>query len=154
METYRKISVNDNYSVSDLGNVRNDKTGKILKPQDGGKGYMKVRLFNGSHSDYIHIAVHRLVAFAFPEICGEYSDGLQVDHLNTIRNDNRAINLRWTTPSQNRMNPITNEKFVESNSGEKHWMYGKKHSEESKMKMSESHKGKHYKYVDGVMVCY
>lgn len=146
--------MNTNYSVSDLGNVRNDLTGRILKPIDGGKGYVKVRLFKGSQKDYNHIAVHRLVAFAFPEICGEYEEGLQVDHLNTIRNDNRAVNLRWVTPTQNRLNPITNERFKQSNSGEKHHMYGKKHTEESKMKMSASHIGKHYKYVDGVRVCY
>lgn len=154
MEEYRKIDLNPNYSVSDLGNVRNDKTGKVLKPLDNGKGYVKVRLFYGSHKDYKHIAVHRLVALAFPEICGEYEEGLQVDHLNTIRNDNRAVNLRWVTPTQNRLNPITNKKFIESNSGEKHWMYGKKHTDESKRKMSESHIGKHYKYENGVRVCY
>ena len=65
--------MNPNYSVSNLGNVRNDKTGKILK-QLGSKGYVKVRLYGGSHSDYIHIGVHRLVALEFQDICGEYKD--------------------------------------------------------------------------------
>ena len=132
--------MNPKYSVSDLGNVRNDKTGKILKFLTY-KGYNKVRLYYGSQSDYKCVFVHRLVGLAFPEICGEYKDGLQVDHINTVRDDNRAINLRWVTPSQNRLNPITNEKFKESMSGEKHFMYGKHHTEESKKKMSESHKG-------------
>lgn len=141
MEEYRKISINPKYSVSNLGNVRNDKTGKILKNIDNGQGYCKVRLSNGSHKDYIYIAVHRLVAWAFPEICGEYKEGLQVDHLNTIRDDNRPENLRWVTPSENRLNPITNARFRNSVTGEKHHMYGKHHTEESKKKMSESHMG-------------
>ena len=92
--------MNPNYSVSNLGNVKNDKTGKILKLL-GSKGYVKVRLYGGSHSDYIQIGVHRLVALEFQDICGEYKDGLQVDHINTIRDDNRAENLRWVTKLEN-----------------------------------------------------
>lgn len=141
MEEFRKIELNQSYSVSNLGNIRNDKTGNILKPQSNGKGYLKVRLYKGSGDDYIIKPVHRLVAYAFQEICGEYSEGLQVDHINTVRNDNRAVNLRWVTPTENRLNPITNNKFKESVSGEKHFMYGKHHTDEAKMKMSESHKG-------------
>lgn len=133
--------MNPKYSVSNLGNVRNDKTGKILKKLGNGKGYVKVRLFGGSKDDYIHIGIHRLVAFAFQDICGEYKDGLQVDHINTIRDDNRAENLRWVTPSENRLNPISNERFIKSNSGEKHHMYGKTHTDEAKKKMSEAHMG-------------
>ena len=132
--------MNPNYSVSKLGNVRNDKTGKILKLL-GSKGYVKVRLYGGSHSDYINIGVHRLVALEFQDICGEYKDGLQVDHINTIRDDNRAENLRWVTPTENRLNPITNERFKKSNSGENHHMYGKKHTDEAKKKMSDAHLG-------------
>lgn len=132
--------MNPNYSVSNLGNVRNDKTGKILKLL-GSKGYVKVRLYGGSHSDYIQIGVHRLVALEFQDICGEYKDGLQVHYINTIRDDNRAENLRWVTPTENRLNPITNERFKKSNSGENHHMYGKKHTDEAKKKMSDAHLG-------------
>ena len=170
--------MNPNYSVSNLGNVRNDKTGRILKPMYNGKGYVKVRLYGGSQNDYIHIGVHRLVAFAFQEICGEYKDGLHVDHINTIRDDNRAENLKWVTPTENRLNPITNERFRKSISGENHHMYGKKHSDEAKKKMSDahfglpgywkdkklsdehrsklstSHTGKHWKIENGVRVWY
>lgn len=179
METYRRIAGYNHYSVSDCGNVRNDSTGRILKPQDGGKGYKKVRLYNGTHNDYTHIAVHRLVALTFQDVCGEYKDGLQVDHINTIKDDNRAENLRWVTPSENRLNPISNERFKESISGKNHFFYGKHHSEESKKKMSdakklnpvnywkgkclseehknklsESHKGKHWKLENGIRVWY
>ena len=51
--------------------------------------------------------VNRLVAFAFPEICGEWFDGAEADHLNTIRTDNRAINLKWKDRVSNQNNPIS-----------------------------------------------
>ena len=33
VEEFRKIDSYDNYSISNLGNARNDKTGRIMKPQ-------------------------------------------------------------------------------------------------------------------------
>lgn len=48
--------------------------------------------------------VHRVVADAFihnPE------NNPEVDHINTLRYDNRAENLRWVTSSENSNNPIT-----------------------------------------------
>ena len=48
--------------------------------------------------------VHRLVAMAFiPN--PENKDF--IDHINTIRNDNRVENLRWVTRQENRNNPIS-----------------------------------------------
>ncbi len=44
------------------------------------------------------VGVHRLVAM---EYCDGYSDGMQVNHKNGIKNDNRAENLEWVTPIQN-----------------------------------------------------
>ncbi len=43
VETYKKIVGFENYSVSDLGNVINDKTGRILKGNDR-RGYLQVDL--------------------------------------------------------------------------------------------------------------
>ena len=46
--------------------------------------------------------VHRLVALAFPEICGR-PDGskTQVNHINEVKTDNRAENLEWISASGN-----------------------------------------------------
>lgn len=48
--------------------------------------------------------VHRLVADAFIPNPDEKSE---IDHINTLRDDNRADNLRWVTSSENSHNPIT-----------------------------------------------
>ena len=50
--------------------------------------------------------MHRLVAKTFipnPE------NKEQVDHINTIKDDNRAKNLRWVTGEENMNNPLTKE---------------------------------------------
>lgn len=84
------------YSVSNLGNVRNDKTGRILKPGNSGDGYLLVVLYkNGEHKT---CKIHRLVAQAFiPNPLGLP----QVNHINEIKSDNRAENLEWCTKQYN-----------------------------------------------------
>lgn len=49
---------------------------------------------------------------SFPEICGEYFEGAEIDHINTIRTDNRPENLRWVDRSGNMANPNTKEKLT------------------------------------------
>ena len=121
---------NNKYQVSDLGNVRNVKSGKdrklVQRPKDG---YLQVKLENKM------FLVHRLVAEYFipnPE------NKEHVDHINTIRTDNRAENLRWATREENANNLITKSKISRSCSGKRNGMFGKKHSEESKKKMREA----------------
>lgn len=53
------------------------------------------------------VKVHRLVASAFVPNPNQRPE---VDHINTIRTDNRAENLRWVNRSENNMNPITRER--------------------------------------------
>ena len=143
------------YEVSNLGRVKSlnyRKTGKekILKNIECNNGYLKVGLIKFGKCKMC--SIHRLVAEAFipnPE------DKPCIDHINTIKNDNRVENLRWVTHKENNNNPLTKKKYSENHreqagennpmygrTGENHHMYGKHHSEETKNKMSESHKGK------------
>lgn len=82
------------YEVSTLGRVRNKRTGRVLKPTLS-RGYEKVTLcWNGERKN---AQVHRLVLMAFRHL----GDGLECNHINGVKNDNRLENLEWVTCSQN-----------------------------------------------------
>ena len=134
------------YEVSNLGRVRSldrydnrgcKRKGQIRKTKKDKGGYYRIILCkNDKQKDFL---VHRLVALAFipnPE------NKPHVDHINTVRDDNRAVNLRWCTRKENSNNEITLKHLSEANKGEKHPMYGKHPSEETRKKLSEAHKGK------------
>jgi NUMOD4 motif/HNH endonuclease len=100
------------YSVSDMGRVRSEArtcvtphypTGrtyksKVLEPYDNQYGYLYVSLPVDAGKKKFRI--HRLVAMAFlPNSDPRF--GLDVNHKNGIRHDNRAENLEWATRSEN-----------------------------------------------------
>ena len=83
----------ENYSVSTLGEIRNNKTGRILTPSPGAGGYLRVNLRKDKTSYPRY--VHRLVAEAFLEGEGE------VNHLDGNRANNTVENLEWTSHQEN-----------------------------------------------------
>ena len=91
---WKKITEKPNYSVSENGDIRNDKTGRILKLHLGTSGYLQVMLGRKT----VPLYVHRLVAEAFIFNPNDYP---QVDHINGKKTDNRVENLRWVTVSEN-----------------------------------------------------
>ena len=98
------------YQVSNEGkvkslNYRQTKQEKILKAFKNNNGYLLVGLCKNGKP--IHKLVHRLVAEAFiPMVEGKQ----EIDHINSVRHDNRVENLRWCTPEENANNPITIER--------------------------------------------
>ena len=88
------------YKVSNMGNILNKK-GRMLKMSDN-RGYRIASIeINGS---YKNIGVHRIVASLF--VCGESDRANQVNHRNTLRHDNRAVNLEWVSPKENMLHSI------------------------------------------------
>ena len=93
------VEKGDKYSISTIGNVRNNVTGKVLKHHIMPKGYHTVALCqNGKAKNYL---VHRLIALAFipnPENKSE------VDHIDIHKDNNTLFNLRWANHAQSQLN--------------------------------------------------
>lgn len=86
-----------NYSISNLGRVKNNETLRLLKPSLT-CGYYKVRLSkNGKVKDYM---IHKLVYCIFNNL-NDIPTGYVIDHINSNKIDNSLTNLRLVTLSEN-----------------------------------------------------
>lgn len=93
-EVWKQIEGYENYEVSSLGNVRNSKTGRILRQGKKG-GYCSVGLTGNKCKTW---AVHQLVAKTFipnPE------NKLQINHKDKNGLNNVITNLEWSTNKEN-----------------------------------------------------
>lgn len=87
---------NTRYEVSIDGEIKNSLTGRVLTQYKNNKGYKTIGLSVGSLKKTF--LVHRLVAEAFIE---NYSEGLDVNHKNGLRFDNKLINLECISRQAN-----------------------------------------------------
>lgn len=164
-EIWRPIEGYPDYEVSSFGRVRNKETGKYSK--------ITVCAYDGYHRATCRFQskgfqISRLVAKAFPDICGEWFSGCEVHHFDENPENNRADNLKICTKeehyafhhdSRSEMmkkrsginNPNFGKKFTEEHRrklalgkmGEKNPNYGKTASEKTRRKLSEANK-RHY----------
>ena len=110
MEEYRDIPDFPNYQVSNLGNVKNKKTNKILKARalkkKGDYVCYDVCLYNDSRRLGFHKKIHRLVAEAF--ISNPNPNMFKIiDHIDRNPANNKVDNLRWVDYSINAINSKT-----------------------------------------------
>ena len=102
------------YAVTTEGRVFSSKSGhwREMRQSPRRGGYLRVTLRAGEAKRSIN--VHRLVATAFipnPE------NKPQINHINSIRDDNRLVNLAWVTHSENMLHGF---KYGHMKSGEHH----------------------------------
>ncbi|WP_181186563.1 NUMOD4 domain-containing protein [Lactiplantibacillus pentosus] len=91
-----RISPYEGYSASSLGNIRNDKTGRILKPGTTKLGYQIVTVGGKSR------LVHQIIMDTFMSISKAEANVLtDIDHIDSCRNNNRLSNLRRCTHADN-----------------------------------------------------
>ena len=95
LEEWKDIENFTNYSISTLGRVKNNTTGKILKPFASTSGVMQVDL-NGKTKK-----IHLLVANAF--IPNPEKKPI-AEHIDKNKENNRVDNLRWITYIEHRAN--------------------------------------------------
>ena len=95
-EHYMVLREDDRYEISNLGNIRNRRTGRVLRPRPNFKGgYGRVNI--GGRDYY----VHRLVAGNFFDIDEERMSMLDVNHIDGDPTNNFIGNLEWCTRSEN-----------------------------------------------------
>ena len=91
-KTYEKVPI---YEVSDEGNVRNSKTGRILKPAIGTDGRKQVQLSENGKS-----RTHRIGRMVAETFCDGYSDNRQSTYVNGDITNDRASNLEWSSKQE------------------------------------------------------
>lgn len=105
------------YCVSDQGNVMS-----MSYMGTGLPGILKFNISRGYHSVELQtepikkrFTVHRLVMLAF---VGPRPTGMQINHINGVKTDNRPCNLEYCTPSENQKHSF--RLGLQSNAGERH----------------------------------
>lgn len=103
------VGFEEQYLVSDSGQVWSLRRHKALKPKIDRYGYEVVVLFVNGKSN--HRTVHRLVAQAFVPNPNNLPT---VNHINECKTDNRAVNLEWMSVVDNDNHGTRNERMADT----------------------------------------
>jgi len=111
MEEYRIIKGYENYSVSNFGNVKNNKTDRMLS-QKIDRGYKRIQLCKEGIKKLF--SVHRLICNTFLE---NPDNKPYVDHIDCNKQNNNINNLRFATASENEINKNKTQRNTSSVKG-------------------------------------
>lgn len=108
MENEIWIVINDYplYSISNLGNVKNNKTNLKLKIDHNKDGYCQVKLYNAKPKTK---TIHRIVALHFIE---NPENKQEVNHKDGNKENNCVNNLEWVTKKENKIHADTTGLWV------------------------------------------
>jgi hypothetical protein len=97
-----KIQDYENYSINISGDVRNDKTGRILKKFfNKSNGYYNIDLYKNKIGK--HYYIHRLIGLHF---IPNPDNKPFIDHIDNNKLNNFIDNLRWASFTENCQNTI------------------------------------------------
>lgn len=84
------------YKISSIGRLKNIRTDHLKKPQKTMRGYTDYGLWDGNKKKLIK--AHKMVWYAF---AGEIPSGMQINHINGNKRDNRIENLEIVSGRDN-----------------------------------------------------
>ncbi|ATE83960.1 HNH endonuclease [Lactococcus phage LP0209] len=111
VETFVKIGGFENYEVSNLGKVRNIKSGRTLKPSLIQSGYLRHSLYK--HNKRKNLLLHRIIATAFIDNPEEKPC---VNHIDENKLNNDLRNLEWCTARENAIHGTRIKRIAEKRS--------------------------------------
>jgi hypothetical protein len=92
---YKDIPMNTSYSISMNGQVKNNKTERIIIPWKSGR-YYYCRIGGGEYGK--KFLIHRLMALTW---LPNFHDKQEVDHKDRNPENNKLFNLHWVTRAEN-----------------------------------------------------
>lgn len=107
-EVWKAIDwISGNYWISNLGNIKNGNTGRLLKTHTNKVNRVIVTVApEGRQGKSISLSLHRCVAIAF---LGSPREGQEVNHKDGNPQNNQVDNLEWCTRSENIKHAYDNE---------------------------------------------
>ena len=105
MALWKPVPGFDSHLVSDEGEIKSVKTGKVLRQHLTHNGYHAITLSKPGHKPRYRrtLRVHCVVLEAF---VGPRPDGMVARHLDDNKDNNSLVNLAWGTNHENYMDQV------------------------------------------------
>lgn len=97
------------YIINSNGRIMHHNGGELTGFLGKGGYYCYHLMLNNERHNFYR---SRIVASAFPEICGEWFERAEVDHIDTNKINDIPSNLRFVTCSENHLNPLTIQHMI------------------------------------------